>query len=122
MFSEHLTHHVESVRKEKQKEEDANKNLTNKLTQLQLSELSTKQKKGKVQAPVITVEQAQVPVTATMAPQSPGLGLGLNQMGASYEPQLPLHCTLMYDEMQSHTDYKECWEELINKKPFYMVS
>lgn len=71
MFSEHLIHHVETVRKERQKEEDAHKSLTSKLAQLQLSELSSKQKKekAKTQAPVVTAEQAQTRPTANTANQ-----------------------------------------------------
>lgn len=44
------------------------------------------------------------------------------QLEHAAEPQLPLHCTLLYDEQQKHKDYEECWEELINRKPCYMVS
>lgn len=73
LFAEHLIHHVESVRKEKQREEDAHKTMTNKLTQLQLTELSSKQKKdkGKTQAPVVTAEHAQVQPTVSTAPHPP---------------------------------------------------
>ena len=31
---------------------------------------------------------------------------------------MPLHCTLLYDEHQSHTDYADCWIELFNKKQY----
>lgn len=34
--------------------------------------------------------------------------------------QLPLHCALVFDEKQ-HTDYKECWTELITGKIFSVV-
>lgn len=57
LFSEHIIHHVEGVREDKKREEDANQLMASKLTKLQLSELNSKQKKdkGKVQAPVVTV-------------------------------------------------------------------
>ncbi|CAK6964818.1 uncharacterized protein LOC124463065 [Scomber scombrus] len=80
LFSEHLIHHVETIRKDKLREEEANKCLTNKLTQLQLQELSMKQKKDKMQAPMITMEQTPAQTTATMALQSP--------TGPSSQPQM----------------------------------
>ena len=84
MFSEHLIHHVETTRKEKMREEEANKHMVNKLTQLQLQELSNsaKQKKNKIQAPVITAEQT----IATMAPQGP--------TGSPPQPQMQTSQTL----------------------------
>ena len=71
LFSEHLVHHVENVRKEKQKEAEVNKSLASKLTQLQLNDLHSKQKKEKtkIQAPVVAVEQPLAPQSAT--PQTP---------------------------------------------------
>nr|XP_033494259.1 uncharacterized protein LOC117264429 isoform X1 [Epinephelus lanceolatus] len=35
---------------------------------------------------------------------------------------LPLHCTLMYDKDQTHVDYQECWDAVINKKPCLITS
>jgi len=49
----------------------------------------------------------------------------LTQSWAEWEPwiqalvgkprlqQMPRHCTLLYDEQQGHTDYADCWIELI---------
>ena len=37
------------------------------------------------------------------------------------EPTLPLHCTLMFDQDQSHKDYETCWDELINKKEYHAL-
>ncbi|KAI3371821.1 hypothetical protein L3Q82_024375, partial [Scortum barcoo] len=73
LFSEHLIHHVESVRKDKQREDDANKLMSNKLTQLQLSELSSKRKKekAKAQAPVVTAEQPRAQSKVEATPQLP---------------------------------------------------
>ena len=45
LFSEHIIHHVEGVRKEVQMREEANRNLASKLTELQVSELNARQKK-----------------------------------------------------------------------------
>lgn len=58
LFSEHIIHHMEGGWKENQREDDASRLMANKLTQLQLSELSAKQKKDKlkVQAPVVMAE------------------------------------------------------------------
>lgn len=53
LFADHSMHYVEQYRKEKQKEAELSKQLANKLTQLQLEELS----KQKTKAPVGTVEQ-----------------------------------------------------------------
>lgn len=59
-----MIHHVEQCRKEKKELKEQNKQLANKLTQLQLGEL-TKQKKerekSKTQAPVMTAEAIQQP-------------------------------------------------------------
>jgi len=43
-------------------------------------------------------------------------------VGKSRTQQMPLHCTLQYDEHQGHTDYAECWMELINKKQYSLIS
>uniref|UniRef100_A0A672GYV7 Hook microtubule-tethering protein 1 n=1 Tax=Salarias fasciatus TaxID=181472 RepID=A0A672GYV7_SALFA len=60
LFSEHVVHFVEQCRKEKQREDDLSKELTNKLTQLQLGELcKQKKEKAKIQTPVVTVNQEQ---------------------------------------------------------------
>ena len=84
LFSEHIVHHVENYRKEKQKEEEANKHLANKLTQLQLNELTKpKKEKAKAQAPVVTMDQAQSQSTVTMAPQTP------TTPQTSVQPQVP---------------------------------
>lgn len=71
LFSKHLIHHLKSVRREKQEKEKPSKHLACKLAQLQINELSTKQKedKGKTQVPVITVEQMQTQPAAAVAPQ-----------------------------------------------------
>lgn len=71
LFSEHLIHHVKSVRREKQEKEKADKHLACKLAQLQANELSTKQNedKRKAKVPVITVEQVQTQPAATVPPQ-----------------------------------------------------
>ncbi|KAM3622627.1 uncharacterized protein V6R79_001318 [Siganus canaliculatus] len=62
MFSEHVVHFVEQCRKEKLKEETVNKQLANKLTQLQLGELSKQKKdKAKTQAPVMTLTSPHTP-------------------------------------------------------------
>lgn len=81
LFSEHLIHPMENSRKEKQKEKVVNKYLASKLTQLQLSELNSKQKKekSKVQAPVVTMEPPQMPQITAAVYQRPT------------EPQLPCH-------------------------------
>ena len=40
----------------------------------------------------------------------------LQQLGPVYEPQLPLHCTLLYDATQQCADYRECWrDEMTNR-------
>ncbi len=44
------------------------------------------------------------------------------QIGQAAEPTLPLHCTLLYDEYQDRKDYDACWNELINKKPYYITT
>ncbi|KAL7374232.1 hypothetical protein ABVT39_024438 [Epinephelus coioides] len=74
MFSEHIAHHMEHYRKEKKKQEDDNKQLANKLTQLQsgeLSKLAKKEKeKTKIQAPIIMANQAAPqPVQHQLTPQ-----------------------------------------------------
>ena len=48
LFSEHVAHHVEALRKEKKEEEEKNKRLAYKLTQLQLNELKGKGKETHV--------------------------------------------------------------------------
>ncbi|KAL7374813.1 hypothetical protein ABVT39_007504 [Epinephelus coioides] len=40
----------------------------------------------------------------------------------AHTPTLPLHCTLMYDKDQTHVDYQECWDAVINKKPCLITS
>ena len=43
------------------------------------------------------------------------------ELPSASEPQPPLHCTMLYDETQQHTDYRECWKELVGGKIFSMV-
>lgn len=74
MFSEDIAHHMEKWRKEKCDADKQNKQLANKLTQLQFGELSkqTKEKeKAKTQALVNTAAQAQALHAVEMVPQSP---------------------------------------------------
>ncbi|KAL7391691.1 hypothetical protein ABVT39_012960 [Epinephelus coioides] len=56
LFTEHIVHHVELYKKDKKKKEEDDKQLANKLTQLQLGELSKQVKKekekAKIQAPM----------------------------------------------------------------------
>ncbi|CAI5692236.1 unnamed protein product [Oreochromis niloticus] len=72
LFVEHIVHHVNYHRKEKQREEETNKHLTNKLTQLQLGELTkNKKEKTKTQAPLITtLTETQAPVIAATPSQN----------------------------------------------------
>ncbi|XP_029700614.1 uncharacterized protein [Takifugu rubripes] len=42
--------------------------------------------------------------------------LVMNHYDTSKEPTLPLHCTMMYDENQTHEDYEQSWDEAINNK------
>ncbi|XP_046870728.1 uncharacterized protein LOC124463065 [Hypomesus transpacificus] len=66
LFSEHIVHHVDNSRKDKREAEELNKQLVNKLAQLQLGELCKLNKdKAKTQAPVIT--------TPPQAPENPTL-------------------------------------------------
>lgn len=51
---DHIVHHVNDYRKEKQQANKTNKRLTNKLRQLKLGKL-TKQKKDKMKAQVLLV-------------------------------------------------------------------
>lgn len=51
---DHIVHHVNNYRKEKQQAKKTNKHLTNKLTQLKLGKL-TKQKKDKIKAQALLV-------------------------------------------------------------------
>lgn len=53
------------ARREKQKDEEVYKHLDNTLTQLQLGELSSKNKKekNKVRAPVVTIDPPLIPTT-----------------------------------------------------------
>ena len=81
LFSEHIVHHVDNCRKEKQEADDLNTQLVNKLTQLQLGELYKQKKdKSKTQAPVITAPaqalenpmlQAPVMLQPPPRPQAP---------------------------------------------------
>ncbi|XP_046894207.1 uncharacterized protein LOC124479489 [Hypomesus transpacificus] len=43
-------------------------------------------------------------------------------VGKPRPQQMPLHCTLLYDEHQNYTDYADCWMELINKKQYSIIS
>ena len=71
LFSEHIVHHVENYKKEKRKEKEVNTHLVNKLTQLQLNELTKPKKdKAKPQAPVITVGEIQ-PTSQAPTPPAP---------------------------------------------------
>ncbi|XP_029902678.1 uncharacterized protein LOC115355895 [Myripristis murdjan] len=45
-----------------------------------------------------------------------------SKTGAATEPRLPLHCTLMFDENQSQIDYRACWEEMINRMQYFIIS
>lgn len=58
LYEEHIVHHVERCRKEKQQLEEQEKQVCTKLTQLQLGELTEKKKnKGKIQAPVVSAAE-----------------------------------------------------------------
>lgn len=72
LFSERLLHCVESVRKEKQKEEETNKHLACKKAKLQENHLSTTQKneESKTQASGVTVEQVLAYPSSTVTPQN----------------------------------------------------
>lgn len=78
LFSEHVIYHVELQRKEKKEKEQA-KQVSKKLSQLQLQELT--KNKGKVQVPVVTSavqppthnsggQQVKIPAALIM-PQKP---------------------------------------------------
>lgn len=56
LYEEHIVHHVDRYRKEKQQLEEQDKHLTTKLAQLQLGELTERKKnnKDKIQAPVVS--------------------------------------------------------------------
>ncbi|KAL7394422.1 hypothetical protein ABVT39_025917 [Epinephelus coioides] len=75
LFSEHIVHHVELYRKDKKKKDEEDKQLANKLTQLQLGELSKlvkkEKEKSKIQAPVVTATQAAPPTIQPQAPLQP---------------------------------------------------
>lgn len=87
LFSEHIVHHVENWRKEKKREEEANKNLATKLTQLQLNELTkAKKEKSKTQAPVVTAELSQPTPPVVVAPQAPAT---TQPMALAQPPQVP---------------------------------
>lgn len=86
MFSEHIVHNVEKWRNEKYDAEKQNKQLANKLTQLQLGELS-KQKKEKEKAEneimMITTAQAQTPPKSAMVLEAPVAPQIQNQIQSS---------------------------------------
>ncbi|KAL7384070.1 hypothetical protein ABVT39_023561 [Epinephelus coioides] len=93
LFSEHIIHHVELYRKDKKKMEEDSKQLANKLTQLQLGELSKLVKKEKdrtnVQAPMVmanqTAPQAVQPQTPLQpAPTDPNTAGGDNSANATH--------------------------------------
>ncbi|KAL7381215.1 hypothetical protein ABVT39_002233 [Epinephelus coioides] len=75
LFSEHIVHHVELYRKDKKKKDEEDKQLVNKLTQLQLGELSKlvkkEKEKSKIQAPMVAVTQAAPPTIQPQAPLQP---------------------------------------------------
>lgn len=45
-----------------------------------------------------------------------------NQVHDMTEPKLPLHCTLLYDEIQKQEDYKMLWKEKLNKPRFSLTT
>ncbi|KAL7383993.1 hypothetical protein ABVT39_022082 [Epinephelus coioides] len=76
----------------------------------------------------------QLPVSATETPQALVYWLQLTpeeshlkqtwtqwepwvrlHFDTAHTPTLPLHCTLMYDADQTHVDYQECWDTVLNK-------
>ncbi|KAL7382099.1 hypothetical protein ABVT39_016920 [Epinephelus coioides] len=65
LFSEHIVYHVELYRKDKKKKDEEDKQLANKLTQLQLGELSKlvkkEKEKSKTQAPMVAATQPSSP-------------------------------------------------------------
>ncbi|KAL7382289.1 hypothetical protein ABVT39_020133 [Epinephelus coioides] len=73
LFSEHIVHHVEFYKDKKKTEEDS-KQLANKLTQLQLGELSKlvkkekEKEKTKVQAPLVTANPTPPQAIQPQAP------------------------------------------------------
>ncbi|KAL7369448.1 hypothetical protein ABVT39_005278 [Epinephelus coioides] len=75
LFSEHIVHHVERYRKDKKKKDEEDKQLANKLTQLQLGELSKlvkkEKEKSKIQASVVAATQAAPPNIQPQAPLQP---------------------------------------------------
>ncbi|KAL7384710.1 hypothetical protein ABVT39_007187 [Epinephelus coioides] len=75
LFSEHIVHHVELYRKDRKKKDEEDKQLVNKLTQLQLGELSKLVKKekeeSKVHAPMVAATQAAPPTIQPQAPLQP---------------------------------------------------
>ncbi|KAL7392773.1 hypothetical protein ABVT39_001356 [Epinephelus coioides] len=75
LFSEHIVHHVELYRKDRKKKDEEDKQLVNKLTQLQLGELSKlvkkEKEKSKIQAPVVAATQAAPPTIQPQAPLQP---------------------------------------------------
>lgn len=36
-------------------------------------------------------------------------------------PTLPFHCTMKYAANQSDMDYKECWNEIMNRQQFHLM-
>lgn len=77
LFTEHIVHHVELYKKDKRKKEEDDKQLANKLTELQLGELSKlvkkEKEKAKVQAPMIMATQAAPQGSQPQAPPQPAL-------------------------------------------------
>lgn len=77
LFTEHIVHHVELYKKDKKKKEEDDKQLANKLTQLQLGELSKlvkkEKEKAKVQAPMVMATQATPQNGQSQAPPQPTL-------------------------------------------------
>lgn len=42
------------------------------------------------------------------------------QLNDTHATNLPWHCTLIFDEQQTHVDYDECWQEMVNDRHFYL--
>ncbi len=104
-FSEHIIHHVDQLQKEKREAEEQNKQLVKKLNQLQLGELTKKNKdhKSKVQAPVVTSPPQTQTLTPDQAPTASPLPLAHHRIRQASNHHPFCQCTCMLDSQRYHT-------------------
>ncbi|KAL7375428.1 hypothetical protein ABVT39_017142 [Epinephelus coioides] len=65
LFTEHIVHHVELYKKDKKKKEEDDKQLANKLTQLQLVQLLIRRTMASVAGQFVIIDQSSPPKTIT---------------------------------------------------------